>query len=625
MDGRRRGGLQPLLWASLVLLPAMTLSGRWHAAVAQGPAPPGPPQPAPAPVPPNSPCSPAHSGPTKDISAPERFTDALRTAVSPVNFGLRPAGSAVHVHDGDPMSAVIQDLLRHLNVEQHPCLRGPFETRCGLSPTHPATLGVSVYEFNDTETGLTGHAAQTEVAGICLDAACIKITTVALHRPSLGSAPPPSARHGGVAACSYQLVPGGSLTSMVAAMATVEEVNISALAAERGVNLSDYGVVVRHADRTWRAEVFRDVVLPIPADATPLSCNLTQLGVAGLDSYAEGLSAKGDPSLTPRLSATSNAMFSSGCTLLDGTPYRGSPDGGAVAPPPGTGTFPAAPEFLHAADVDVEGTASRHCSRFGDLLRVVASSGASSQDAVATGHQAANFLSKIPPLVSSIEVALLVVTAMQGLFAAFVLLFVGPDERLRRFEATYRLWRHWAPLPRNEKVTVPRRERVVPRVVLLAVVVVIAVVEFLPLVIVVAQEREAHKWNGVFAHVDLVAMMPGPEGGNTSLPQPVSAFPPVPDSVLAAPAPGLACSTGITFVLIPVLGRARHMHTRFVQLAVALAVVLLISVTLVAVRVVLWWHASLRAPEEKATGRIRDATLAGADLSSQAELGCAES
>lgn len=157
------------------------------------------------------------------------------------------------------MSAVIQDLLRHLNVEQHPCLRGPFETRCGLSPTHPATLGVSVYEFNDTETGLTGHAAQTEVAGICLDAACIKITTVALHRPSLGSAPPPSARHGGVAACSYQLVPGGSLTSMVAAMATVEEVNISALAAERGVNLSDYGVVVRHADRTWRAEVFRDV------------------------------------------------------------------------------------------------------------------------------------------------------------------------------------------------------------------------------------------------------------------------------------------------------------------------------------------------------------------------------
>lgn len=217
------------------------------------------------------------------------------------------------------------------------------------------------------------------------------------------------------------------------------------------------------------------VVLPIPAEATPLSCNLTKLGVAGLDSYAEGLSAKGDPAVTPRLSATSDANFASGCTLLDGTPYRGSPDGGAVAPPPGTGAFPAAPKFLHAADVDVEGTASRHCSRFGDLLRVAASSAASSQDAVATGHQAANFQSKIPPLVSSIEIALLIVTALQGLFAAFVLLFVGPDERLRRFEATYRLWRHWAPLPSNEKVNVPRRERVVPRVVLLAVVVIIAV------------------------------------------------------------------------------------------------------------------------------------------------------
>lgn len=216
-------------------------------------------------------------------------------------------------------------------------------------------------------------------------------------------------------------------------------------------------------------------MLPIPAEATPLSCNLTMLEVAGLDSYAEGLSATGDSTVTPRRSPTSNAKIASGCTLLDGTPSSGSPDGDAVAPPPGTGTFPAAPKFLHAADADVEGSASRRCSRFGDLLRVAASSAASSQDAVATGHQAANFQSKVPSLVSSIEIALLVVTALQGLFAAFVLLFVAPDERLRRFEATYRLWRHWAPLPRNEKITVPRRERFVPRVVLLLVVVIIAV------------------------------------------------------------------------------------------------------------------------------------------------------
>lgn len=428
------------------------------------------------------------------------------------------------------MSAVMQDLLRHLNVEQHPCLQRPFETRCGLSVNHPATLGVSLYEFNDTETRLTGHAVQTEVAGICLDHACIKITPVAIHRPSFESMPSSSSRHGGVAACSYQLIPGGSLASIVGAMATVEEVrNLSALAAERGTVVTEYGVVVRHADRTWRADVFRDVrsytrvvsialvylcewaaldgapvrtsdavvlivcsalkyfsslrrftlllrlqaILPIPAENTPLFCNLTELKVAGLDSYAEGLSAKGDPTSAPRRLPTLKTD-TPGCTFSNGSPYSGGPDGGVVAPPPGSGTFPAAPSFLHVADADVNGTVSLHCSRYGDLLRVAASSAASTQDAVATGHQGANFLSRVPPLAAPIEITLLVVTAVQGLFTAFVLLFDRPDERLRRFEATYRQWRDWAPLPLNDNVIVPRRERNVPRAVLLLLVIIIA-------------------------------------------------------------------------------------------------------------------------------------------------------
>lgn len=37
------------------------------------------------------------------VERQERFEDALRTAVSPVNFGLRIAGTAVHAHDGDPV------------------------------------------------------------------------------------------------------------------------------------------------------------------------------------------------------------------------------------------------------------------------------------------------------------------------------------------------------------------------------------------------------------------------------------------------------------------------------------------------------------------------------------------
>ncbi|KAK1866791.1 hypothetical protein I4F81_009306 [Pyropia yezoensis] len=600
MDGRHPSRVRGLLWASVVVVPAVALSGRWHAAVAQG----GPP-----PAPPSSMCSPAHSGPTEDISAPERFEDALRTAVSPVNFGLRIAGTAVHAHDGDPMSAVMQDLLRHLNVEQHPCLQRPFETRCGLSVNHPATLGVSLYEFNDTETRLTGHAVQTEVAGICLDDACIKITPVAIHRPSFESMPSSSSRHGGVAACSYQLIPGGSLASIVGAMATVEEVrNLSALAAERGTVVTEYGVVVRHADRTWRADVFRDAILPIPAENTPLFCNLTELKVAGLDSYAEGLSAKGDPTSAPRRLPTLKTD-APGCTFSNGSPYSGGPDGGAVAPPPGSRTFPAAPSFLHVADADVNGTVSLHCSRYGDLLRVAASSAASTQDAVATGHQGANFLSRVPPLAAPIEITLLVVTAVQGLFTAFVLLFDRPDERLRRFEATYRQWRDRAPLPLNDNVIVPRRERNVPRAVLLLLVIIIAIVEFLPLVVVVIQEAEAQKWKGVFAHVDLVVMMPGSIGGSsTSLPQPLSDFPPVPSSVLAAPAAGLPCSKGVSFVLLPVFGVARHMHTRLVPLAVTLAVVLLLALLLITLRVALWWYASLVA-EEKAARRIGDAGL----------------
>lgn len=90
---------------------------------------------------------------------------------------------------------------------------------------------------------------------------------------------------------------------------------------------------------------------------------------------------------------------------------------------------------------------------------MAASSAVSSEDAVATGHQGTMFLRRVPPLAAPIETTLLVVTAVQGLFSAFVPLFDLPDKRLRRFEVTFRLWRVWAPLPRNADVIVPRPER----------------------------------------------------------------------------------------------------------------------------------------------------------------------
>jgi len=155
------------------------------------------------------------------------------------------------------MSAVQLDLLRHLDIEKHPCLSGPFGTRCGLSPTHPAASGAVVYSFVDPASNLRGHAVQTEFSGICLDKQCVSMTTVALHRPDFGNATLPP--HGGVAACSYQLVPGGGLASVVAAASTVEEVDLDALAAERRKKIDEYGVVVRHANRMWRADGYRDV------------------------------------------------------------------------------------------------------------------------------------------------------------------------------------------------------------------------------------------------------------------------------------------------------------------------------------------------------------------------------
>jgi len=107
-----------------------------------------------------------------------------------------------------------------------------------------------LYKFTDGVAELEGHAVQTMIAGICLDDACVETATVTLHR-----------REGGVAACSYQLTPGGELSSMVRALTTVETVvpaDVEASVAGTSLFLT-YGNVSRSVGREWSAQGYRDV------------------------------------------------------------------------------------------------------------------------------------------------------------------------------------------------------------------------------------------------------------------------------------------------------------------------------------------------------------------------------
>jgi len=88
--------------------------------------------------------------------------------------------------------------------------------------------------------------------------------------------------------------------------------------------------------------------------------------------------------------------------------------------------------------------------------------------------------------------------------------------------------------------------------------------EVFPLLWSLRQGREAANWVGLFAHLDLVAVMPGPpvlSDAPLPPPPPVAAFPPVPPEVVEGPLEAASCSTGVVFMLLPVLGRASYIDT----------------------------------------------------------------
>ena len=133
--------------------------------------------------------------------------------------------------------------------------------------------------------------------------------------------------------------------------------------------------------------------------------------------------------------------------------------------------------FCSVSDVNKNETVYDVCSRFGHVLREVATNTASSQDPEATGVSQSALLSARPSLVSTTEMVLSVVTAVQGLVAAAILLFQREKERLRSAVNWYRRARGQEALPNFPGASTPPDQLRLARclLMLLALVVVVYV------------------------------------------------------------------------------------------------------------------------------------------------------
>lgn len=98
---------------------------------------------------------------------------------------------------------------------------------------------------------------------------------------------------------------------------------------------------------------------------------------------------------------------------------------------PPNDTLPGA-FYIHVKDSGGDGVVANQCSELGHTLLRSASSIASSQDTVASGLRDGAFLDPKPELKSLSEVVLSIVTAVQGVAVAFLLLFVDADARAGR-------------------------------------------------------------------------------------------------------------------------------------------------------------------------------------------------
>lgn len=521
-----------------------------------------------------------------------------------------------------------RDLLKHHVIANDTCLRdSPFETYCGLSASHPANMGIVAYRFEDRVEAIEGRAVQTSIAGVCLDDACIRTAPVAIHRR------PPGAAGGGVD-CTYQLLPTGELSSLVAALTTVEEVRLAGVAASVADAFFVYGPVVRSADADWTATGFKNVVKDFPSTIPYACCDVAALPVAPLPSDRANHTRKGGPSGSFHTTGVAGAAPPS-TTLPEVCKLCGAPaPGDGQAPPAGPSPF----AYLPAVDTNTGGVVSTRCSHLGDALRQAAAALTSDMDGAATGVLLHPYLDPPPERVDTTNLALVLVAAAHGLATAYVLLFESSEEveaRLHRrmvycasslraaaaalvalsagLRSTAaavgaRLWGRPdaavpAPAPAalvaEGQEAAPMEERrlwlvCLRRLLLLLLALAVACVEGVPLLFAALSERAAADWVGIYSHVDLVVINPGPESAAAPPPSPVGGTPP----------PALPCAAGVTFALTSVLGRARYTTTRasllshfFVGAAVALA-------TMLVARPFRWWLAARAAAGADGEGAL---------------------
>lgn len=296
-------------------------------------------------------------------------------------------------------------------------------------------------------------------------------------------------------------------------------------------------------------------------------------------------------------------------------------------------SFTKSSRIVHISDSNPQGNVDKMCSGLATALRRSASTLGSTQDVVASGLREASFLSPKPPLVSKTETVLSIVTAAQGVIVAFVLLYVEAEEWGLRVSRLLRCLTCQRPPPQVPTADASLCERLMRLVgllllsggltvyvdvlllnrvqqvggdssryvwlracsrhsnswsagcmmllcapptcmIFLCIVARFFRVEFLPLGFAHATETEAKDWEGVFAHVDLAVISPGANNDN------------------------IACSTGVPFVVISLLGQARYIDTVWHRLDVWLWTLGIVAGVLHTIRLFLWtvW---VRAREEE--------------------------
>lgn len=553
------------------------------------------------------------------------------------------------------MSVVLLDVLRHKYVHGHSCLTGTGDNFCGLAPSHPANIGQMLYTFSDPKLNLVGRSTQTLTGGICLDGQCGNLTTVALHDGDCTYAAEQKAD--GNPGSLLSLV--SALTSVELVSNATMNATSGGRVLHYGIVLRDnkriweadgfrgvrYERVCPDVESCVSAMLFLFFLSSCSARLTPHLLWAVDWNFVSFVCFFWRCACHCLPRSLP-LQFARPVRTTQACDMSqwdtsvrptaapkdkDLAPHNCDGSGGVDVS--NGSSFTKASRIVHIRDSNPQGSVGKMCSGLATILRRSASTLGSTQDVVASGLREAAFLSPKPPLVSQTEAVLAIVTAAQGVVVAIVLLFVEAEEWGLLISRLFRRLFRQRPPPQVPAADTSLGERLGRLVGLLLLSVGLTVyvdvlllndvrqadgdssrrvwlracsrrsnsrssgcllllcapptcltvlcvglflfsVEFLPLGIAHASEAEAKGWEGVFAHVDLAVIAPGANNDN------------------------IACSTGVPFVVISLLGQARYIDTVWQRLDRWFWALGTVAGVLHVARVCQWAFKS-RAPQEE--------------------------